>query len=107
MAVSGILNTKRLLLVSPWILLPIGVALGTSKSLHVRIGLPLALLMIGGIGWFGIYSRHYYSAPRFLEPWPQVAEYAAGKIRSGATEIANNPTFFLYLTYILHAPDGS
>jgi hypothetical protein len=107
MAVSGILLPRPLLLVSPWILLPVGIAVGTNKSLQTRIVLPVALLMIGGIGWFGTYSRHYYSAPRFLEPWPQVAEDAAGKVRSGATVIANNPTFFFYLTYLLYAPDGS
>jgi hypothetical protein len=106
-AVSGILLPRPLLLVSPWILLPVGIAVGTEKSFQTRIVLPVALLMIGGIGWFGIYSRHYYSAPRFLEPWPQVAEDATGKIRRGATVIANNPTFFFYLTYILHAPGGS
>jgi hypothetical protein len=107
MAVSGTLLTRRLLLISPWLLLPVGVAVGTNKSFQIRIGLPVALLMIGGIGWFGIYSRHYYSEPRFLEPWPQVAEDTARKIQSGATLIANNPSFFFYLTYILHAPDGA
>jgi hypothetical protein len=107
MAISGILLTRHLLLISTWILLPVGVAVGTNKSFQIRIGLPVALLVIGGIGWFGIYSRHYYSDPRFLEPWPQVAEDAARKIQSGATLVANNRSFFLYLTYILHAPDGS
>ena len=106
MAVSGILATRHLLLISPWLLLPVGVAVGPNKSFQIRIGLPVALLMIGGIGWFGIYSRHYYSEPRFLEPWPQVAEDTARKVQSGATLIANNPSFFFYLTYILHAPDG-
>jgi len=106
MAASGILLTRHLLLISPWLLLPVGVAVGTHKSFQIRIGLPLALLMIGGIGWFGIYSRHYYSDPRFLEPWPQVAEDTARKIQSGSTLIATNPSFFFYLTYILQAPDA-
>jgi hypothetical protein len=106
-AVSGNLVTGRLLLISPWILLPIGVAIGTNKSPQVRIGLPVALLIIAGIGWYGIYSRHYYAAPRFLEPWPTVAEDATKKIQSGATLISNNPSLFFYLTYILHAPEGT
>jgi hypothetical protein len=107
MAASGLLLPRPLLLVSPWILLPVGIAVGTNKSFQTRFVLPVALLMIGGIGWFGTYSRHYYSAPRFLEPWPQVAEDAAGKVRTGSMVIANNPTFFFYLTYLLHAPDES
>jgi hypothetical protein len=107
MALSGILLTRRLLVVSPWILLPVGVAMGTNKPFQLRLGLPVALLMIGGIGWFGIYTRHYYSELRFLEPWPKIAEDAATKIQSGATLIGNNPSFFFYLTYILHVPEGS
>ncbi|MBZ5697702.1 MAG: glycosyltransferase family 39 protein [Acidobacteriia bacterium] len=104
MAVTGILVTKRLFLVAPWILLPIGVAVGTDMPRRARFGLALALLAVGGIGWFGIYSRHYYSALRFIEPWPTIAEDAANKIQGGATVIANNPSFFFYLTYALRVP---
>lgn len=107
MALTGILFTKRLLLIAPWVLLPIGVAVGKSKTRLSRIGLPLALLLVGGIGWYGIYSRRYYSAPRFLEPWQARAQEAAGQIRGGATVIANNPSFFFYLTYILRVPESS
>jgi hypothetical protein len=106
MAVTGILVTKRLLLIAPWVLLPIGVAVGTSKSLFTRIGLPLTLLLIGGIGWYGIYSRRFYSAPRFIEPWERTAQDADTKVRGGATVIANNPSFFFYLTYILRVPES-
>jgi hypothetical protein len=67
----------------------------------------VALLIIAGIGWYGIYSRHYYSALRFIEPWPTVAEDAAKKIQSGETLISNNPSLFFYMTYILHAPEGA
>jgi len=94
MAVTGILFTKRLLLVAPWVLLPIAAAVGAKMPRWARFGLALALLAVGGIGWFGIYSRHYYSALRFMEPWPAIAQDAANKIQSGATVIANNPSFF-------------
>ena len=107
MAVSGVPLTRRLLLISPWVLLPIGVIVGTNKTPHVRIGLSVALLMITGIGWFGIYSRRYYSAPRFLEPWPAVSDDTARKIQSGATLISNDFPLFFYMTYVLHAPQGS
>lgn len=105
MALIGILNTKRLLLLAPWVLLPIGVAIGTNiKAKFVRIGLAASLLIITGIGWYGIYTRHYYSAPRFIEPWQQLAGDTVDKIHNGATVIANSPSFFLYLTYSLHVP---
>jgi len=104
MAFVGILNTKRVMLVAPWILLPIGVAIETAKPRWATFTLAAALLAIGGIGWYGIYARRYYSAPRFLEPWQEVAADAAGQIRSGATVIADHPSFRLYLTYDLRAP---
>jgi hypothetical protein len=106
MAVTGILNTKRLFLVAPWILLPVGVAVGANiKSRGLRLGLASTLLLICGIGWYGIYSRRFYSAPRFNEPWQKVAGDAADKIHGGATLISNNSSFFFYLTYILGAPN--
>ena len=105
MAVTGILVTKRLLLVAPWVLLPVGIAVATITIPWARMGLALSLLIFAGIGWYGIRARTYYSAPRFLEPWVQVAGDAAEKIHVGAKVISNNPSFFFYLTYILRAPD--
>ena len=105
MALLGILQTKYLLMLSPWVLLPVGVAIETAKPRWATFALAGALLIIGGIGWYGIYSRRYYSAPRFIEPWREVAEDAAAKIRGGGTVIAGHPSFLLYLTYALHVPD--
>jgi dolichyl-phosphate-mannose-protein mannosyltransferase len=107
MAVSGLLLTKRLLLVAPWIVMAIGIAIAESKPLYARIGLPVALLIIGGIGWYGIYTRRYYSAPRFIEPWPKIAQETVDKIHGGAMVIADNPSFLFYLTYTLPAPQSS
>jgi len=106
MAVTGTLTSKRLFLIAPWILLPIGVAVGSSAARSMRIGMALTLLIIAGIGWYGIYARNHYSDPRFVEPWLQTAGDAADKIQSGATVIANSPSFFFYLTYILRVPDS-
>jgi hypothetical protein len=107
MALTGALNTYRLLMVSPWILLPLGMAIEAEKPQWVNLGLAAALLTIGGVGWYGIYSRHFYSAPRFIEPWEEVAGGAAGKVHTGALVISDHPSFLLYLTYILHIPDQS
>lgn len=105
MASIGILQTKYLLLVSPWVLLPVGVAIETAKPRWATYALAAALLIIGVAGWYGVYSRRYYSAPQFIEPWREVAEDTATKIGSGATVIADEPSFLFYLTYILLAPD--
>ena len=105
MAVIGILQTKYLLMLSPWVLLPVGVAIETAKPRWATFGLAAALLVIGAAGWYGIYSRRYYSAPRFIEPWQEVAGDAAAKIHDGATVIADHPSFLFYLTYILRVPN--
>ena len=104
MAVIGILKTKYLLMISPWVLLPVGVAIETAKPRWATFTLAAALLIVGGVGWYGIYSRRYYSAPRFIEPWQEVAGDATAKIRGGATVIADHPSFLFYLTYDLRVP---
>jgi hypothetical protein len=104
MALGGVLQSKHLLPVSAWVLLPLGVAVETVKPRWATYGLAAALLAIGATGWYGVYSRRFYSAPRFIEPWQEVATDAAAKIRVGATVIADHPSFLLYLTYNLHAP---
>lgn len=118
MALTGILQTKRLLLISPWLLLPLSAALaGTAdQTKWMRRALGVSMLLIAAIGWFGIVaaigssgvtSRDYYAAPRFIEPWPQAVEIAAQDVRSGAIVIGNNPSFFFYLTYALQLPRTS
>jgi hypothetical protein len=105
MALTGILQAKFLFLLSPWVLLPVGAAVETAKPRWATFALAGMLLIIGGIGWYGIYSRRFYSDLRFIEPWREVALDSTVKIRNGATVIADNPSFLLYLTYLLPAPD--
>ena len=107
MAPLGILNTNHLLMLSAWVLLPIGVAIESVKPSWAAYALAAALLLIGATGWYGIYSRRYYSAPRFLEPWQEVAADAGAKISGGATVISDRPAFLLYLTYFLRVPSQS
>ena len=106
-AASGVPAGDGLLCAAPWFVLPIGVAIGTSTNQRTRIGLTLALLLVGVIGWLGIYSRTHYFDPRFIEPWQQTADDAAGKIEGGATAIANHPSFFFYLTYAFRLSAGT
>lgn len=107
MTALGIISSKRLLPVAAWILLPVGVAWSILPRGRDRALLSTALVAIFLLGWFGIFSRQYYSAPRFIEPWGRVAADAAGRSRSGALVIGNNPSFFFYLRYALRRPGGS
>jgi hypothetical protein len=104
MAATGMLSSGGLLLAAPWVLFPIAVAIASIESQWARPGMAVALLLIGGIGWYGIYARRYYSAPQFLEPWAQVAGDAAAKIQTGANVVSNSGPFFFYLTYALRPP---
>src|ERR1019366_8894713 len=104
MAATGILAPSRLFFVAPWVILSIAVAIGSIQTRWARPALALALLIVGGLGWSGIYIQRFYSAPQFFEPWTQVAGEAAGKIQTGATVISNSRPFFFYLTYALRPP---
>ena len=104
MAATGILTPSRLFFVAPWVVLSLAVAIGTIQSRWARPALALTLLIVGGLGWSGIYMRRFYSAPQFFEPWTQVAGEAAEKIQTGATAISNSRPFFFYLTYALRPP---
>jgi len=98
MTLLNLINTKRLLFISPWLLISLAMMLANLPRPGLRNSAVLALAVVGGIGWFGILSRNYYAAPRLIEPWQPVAAEAAGEVSSGALVIGNNPSFFFYLT---------
>lgn len=94
------LIVKRLLFITPWFLLSLGVALGgVSSRLKNILGFCIATIFV--IGWFGIVSGRYYSATNLQEPWQKVAHRTVQDIRQGATVISPNPSYFFYLNYEL------
>ena len=104
LAAAGILNTKRLLFLCPWLLVPLATA-AVQASRRQRIALMTALGVVAAIGWFGIITRTRYASPHFLEPWPQVAADLSAVIRDGATVVAIHPSLFFYLREDLDATD--
>ena len=98
-------NTKRMLMISPWLVLPLGVAVGLAARTSARRWLASSLAAVGAIGWFGIFSRNLYAAPHWIEPWNRVSVRAAEVASSGGVVIANNPSLFFYLTYRLPSTD--
>lgn len=109
LAIGGIEETKHLVLVGPWVILAVGTTIATLADQGRRRALIVSTLVPGLIGWFGILDRQLYAAPHWVEPWQQIAEESADLIRSGGIAIANNPSYFFYLTYELPAdnPPGS
>jgi hypothetical protein len=102
MSLLGIVTTKRLLLISAWAVLPVGLCLGTLQTRRWKALLLSLLLVIAGVGWFGTVARRFYAAPRFIEPWNRVAMQMARAVHDGDVVIATHPSFFFYLTYELH-----
>jgi hypothetical protein len=98
MTLLNLINTKRLLFLSPWLLIPLAAMLAALPAGAARKWSAGALVVTGCIGWFGIFSRQYYAAPRLIEPWSSIATDVAGNVRNGAVVIGNNPSFFFYLT---------
>ena len=94
-------TTKRLMMIAPWLILSIATTLATATLPSARRLLAGALALACAIGWYGIFSRKLYAAPRWIEPWDQVARQAAEVNGKGGTVIGNNPSLFFYLTYLL------
>ena len=107
MSLAGILQAKRLLLLGPWLILPIAAALGTIEKWQWRIPMAVALASVAAIGWYGALNRLYYADSQFSEPWSSVAQDAAEALRGGAGIISNDDSFFFYLTYALKPPQSN
>ena len=102
MTVLGVIQPKRVMLISAWLILPARRdALGTLPKRFLRQTILASLVVIAMIGWLGILSRNLYAAPRWIEPWDKVAKHATEVIRNGGIVIGNNPSFFFYMTYSL------
>ena len=103
MTFMQIATTRRLLMISPWLILAIGTTLATVTRASARRLLAGSLVLVAAIGWYGIFSRKLYAAPHWIEPWDQVARQAAEVAANGGIVIGNNPSFFFYLTYFTPA----
>jgi hypothetical protein len=100
LAVLGALNTKRLLILMPWVVLSLGTAL-VCAPLRQRQGLALALGVIGALGWLGTLTRAHYAAMHFVEPWRELAAKTAPAIRAGAIVLTNSRPFSFELHFAL------
>jgi hypothetical protein len=101
MALTQTMHSSSLLLIAPWLLLPMAVALGTIEKSQWRIPMAVSLAMVALVGWYGTLNRRYYAEPSFFVPWSSVAHDAAQAAQGGMAVIGNNGSFFLYLTYEL------
>jgi hypothetical protein len=96
LAVTGKIDSKRLLFISGWLMLALAAALARRGRVLIA---PLALVAL--LGWAGIFARKWYAAPHLIEPWNEVAHHAAQSLRQGDLVVSNSPSFHFYLGYLL------
>jgi hypothetical protein len=104
MGLAGLTQAGLLFLAAPWLLVGIAAGIASIESKWGRPALAACLLLVGAIGWYGIYERRFYQTPQFVEPWAQVTADAVSKLPGGATIISDSRAFFLYLTIALRSP---
>lgn len=97
---SGHMNVKRVLFLLPWMFLAISLSVTQRASRFPRVAIAAVVVMIGA-GWVGILSGGHYATTNLYEPWGYVAEAVAKDVRSGATVVSENYSFFFYLNYQL------
>ena len=97
LVLTGKIESKRLLFISGWLIIPLGAALATRARL-----LAVCLAAVAMVGWAGIFTRQWYAAPHLIEPWSEVATYAVQSVRRhGDLIVSNSPSFRFYLDYLL------
>jgi hypothetical protein len=107
MALAGLVTARRLLPLGVWIIPSLALTLVELPRGRARRILAAVVAAVFLIGWIGIFRRSYYAAPRFIEPWQQIADTAATRARFGWTVVSNSQPFFFYLTYALRVPPES
>ncbi len=104
--ISGQMDIKRVLFLTPWLFLAMGLAVCGNVSRYPKLA-SCALALVVVCGWLGIASGRHYATTNLYEPWGKVAEVVAQDARHGATIVSENPVFFFYLDYQLSLQSGT
>lgn len=107
MAAVDILVVNRLLMLGPWLLLPIALTAAGMDRRPLKLWLVAALVTIAATAWTGILNRRHYSALHLIEPWRLIAPETAARLRRGEQVIADNPSLMFYLAYELGTPPAA
>lgn len=99
MGFYGILTTKRVMILCPWLLIPLIATLARQRS-EKRQFFPTLLCLSFAASWYGIQKRDLASTVRFVEPWSHVATYADELAKKGNTVLSNHPSFFFYFDHL-------
>jgi len=108
MTIIGIVGTRRLLFVTGWLLLPCVCTLAQASERRRKV-IASALIAVAAMGWTGTWSRRFYAAQDFPEPWQEVASRSATLVKNGGAIVTNSPVFLFYSSPQIasHAVNGS
>ena len=101
---QGLLDLKRLLFVSPWLLLSIALACSIAPRRQALLA-TTAIGVIFVLGWMGIATGRHPATSNFYEPWAATAATTANDARHGAVIISDSTPYFFYLNYALGLED--
>ncbi len=104
MTVLGIVATKRILTEGPWMLVPLAAAMAGPPGHWRRSFLQASWAAVILCAVTGGFLRDYYAAPRWVEPWREIAQREVAEIQNGTLLIASHPALSYYLTYELRLP---
>lgn len=105
LALTGEMNQKRVMPLGAWMLVAIGISIGSESPGWKRL-LVTGFAVIGTISWFGVVTQRFYSTPRSFEPWAQIAQTSTVRLLAGDALIASHPAFLFYLTRDVQKSEG-
>ena len=100
LAITSHLDLKRLLFLTPWLMLSVALCISRASGLKAQIPLAATALAFA-IGWLGIATGLHPATSNFYEPWRAVAETTSHEARQGEIIISDSTTYFFYLNQVL------
>jgi hypothetical protein len=103
LSASHTLDLKRLLFITPWLMLSIALCCSTgTKAARTAVA---AIAVVFTIGWIGIANGRHRATSNFYEPWRAVATSVAAKTTPRDAIISDSISFFFQLDYALGLND--
>jgi hypothetical protein len=96
LALTNHLDLKRLLFLTPWLLLAIALSVSTT-AVRSRFATLLAITVVFSIGWIGIVTQAHLAISNFYEPWQAVAKSAVANLGPKDAIVSDSGLFFFYL----------
>ena len=101
LAMTGLIDLKRLLFITPWLLLAVALSCTTGNGLKAKTAIG-SIILAFSIGWFAIATGRHPAISNFYEPWQSVADQSAAQ---GDVIVSDSYSFLFYLDRALGLDD--